>query len=83
MFLEARGLNTYYGKSHILQDVSLDVDRGEVVALIGRNGSGRSTTLKTIAGVTPPRSGTVTLDGRDITGLKPYTHRAPWRRVRA
>jgi branched-chain amino acid transport system ATP-binding protein len=73
MFLEARGLNTYYGKSHILQDVSLDVDRGEVVALIGRNGSGRSTTLKTIVGVTPPRSGTVTLDGRDITGLKPYT----------
>jgi len=73
MFLEARALNTYYGKSHILQDVSLDVDRGEVVALIGRNGSGRSTTLKTIAGVTPPRRGSVTLDGRDITGLKPYT----------
>lgn len=73
MFLEAHGLNTYYGKSHILQDVSVDVDRGEVVALIGRNGSGRSTTLKTIAGVTPPRSGTITLDGRNITGLKPYT----------
>lgn len=73
MFLEARGLNTYYGKSHILQDVSVDVDRGEVVALIGRNGSGRSTTLKTIVGVTPPRSGTVTLGGREITGLKPYT----------
>jgi branched-chain amino acid transport system ATP-binding protein len=73
MFLEARDLNTYYGKSHILQDVSVDVDRGEVVALIGRNGSGRSTTLKTIAGVTPPRRGTVTLDGKNITGMKPYT----------
>ncbi|MBV8170438.1 MAG: ABC transporter ATP-binding protein [Candidatus Eremiobacteraeota bacterium] len=73
MFLEARELNTYYGKSHVLQDVSVDVDRGEVVALIGRNGSGRSTTLKTIAGVTPPKRGSVTLDGRDITGMKPYT----------
>jgi branched-chain amino acid transport system ATP-binding protein len=73
MFLEAHGINTYYGKSHILQDVSIDVDRGEVVALIGRNGSGRSTTLKTIVGVTPPRSGTITLDGQNITGFKPYT----------
>ena len=73
MLLEAHGLNTYYGKSHVLQDVSVDVDRGEVVALIGRNGSGRSTTLKSIVGVTPPRSGTVTLAGRAINGLKPYT----------
>jgi branched-chain amino acid transport system ATP-binding protein len=72
MFLEARDLNTYYGKSHVLQDVSVDVDRGEVVALIGRNGSGRSTTLKTIMGVVPPRSGSVTLSGRNIAGLKPY-----------
>ena len=73
MLLEAHRLNTYYGKSHVLQDVSVDVDRGEVVALIGRNGSGRSTTLKSIVGVTPPRSGTVTLAGRAINGLKPYT----------
>jgi branched-chain amino acid transport system ATP-binding protein len=73
MLLEAHGLNTYYGKSHILQDVSVDVDRGEVVALLGRNGSGRSTTLKSVMGVAPPRSGTVTLAGRNITGLKPFT----------
>jgi branched-chain amino acid transport system ATP-binding protein len=73
MLLEARDLNTYYGKSHILQDVSLDVDRGEVVALLGRNGSGRSTTLKTIMGVVPPRRGSVTLGGRNITGLRSYS----------
>ncbi|HXM18043.1 MAG TPA: ABC transporter ATP-binding protein [Candidatus Tumulicola sp.] len=73
MLLEARDLNTYYGKSHILQDVSLDVDRGEVVALLGRNGSGRSTTLKSIMGVVPPRRGSVTLGGRNITGMRSYS----------
>lgn len=73
MLLEARDLNTYYGKSHILQDVSLDVDRGEVVALLGRNGSGRSTTLKSIMGVVPPRRGSVTLGGRTITGMRSYS----------
>jgi branched-chain amino acid transport system ATP-binding protein len=72
MLLEAHGLNSYYGKSHILQDVSVDVDRGEVVALLGRNGSGRSTTLKSIIGVVTVRAGSVTLGGRDITSLKPY-----------
>ena len=73
MLLEARTLNSYYGKSHILQDVSVDVDRGEVVALMGRNGSGRSTTLKSIVGIVTVRGGSVTLNGRDITGHKPYT----------
>jgi branched-chain amino acid transport system ATP-binding protein len=72
MLLEAHGLNSYYGKSHILQDVSVDVDRGEVVALLGRNGSGRSTTLKSIIGIVTVRAGSVTLAGRNITGLKPY-----------
>ena len=72
MLLEARNLDTYYGKSHVLQDVSVDVDRGEVVALLGRNGSGRSTTLKSICGVAPPRRGRVTLDGREITGLRSF-----------
>ncbi len=72
MLLEVHGLNTYYGKSHILQDVTVDVDRGEVVALLGRNGSGRSTTLKSIMGVTPPRSGTIKFAGRDIAGMKPF-----------
>lgn len=73
MLLEARKLNSYYGKSHILQDVSVDVDRGEVVALLGRNGSGRSTTLKSMMGVVTVRTGSVTLAGRDITGMKPYS----------
>ena len=72
MLLEARNLNSYYGKSHILQDVSVDVDRGEVVALLGRNGSGRSTTLKSIVGIVTIRGGSVKLADRDITGLKPY-----------
>jgi len=72
MLLEAHDLNSYYGKSHILQDVSVDVDRGEVVALLGRNGSGRSTTIKSIIGIVTVRSGSVTLGGRNITGLKPY-----------
>ena len=73
MLLEARNLNSYYGKSHILQDVSVDVDRGEVVALLGRNGSGRSTTLKSMMGIVSVRGGTISLDGRNITGHKPYS----------
>jgi branched-chain amino acid transport system ATP-binding protein len=72
MLLEVRNLNSYYGKSHVLQDVSVDVDRGEVVALLGRNGSGRSTTLKSMMGIVTVRSGSVTLAGRDITGMKPF-----------
>src|SRR3546814_11311983 len=55
--LEARSLNTYYGDSHILFDVSLRVERNEVVALLGRNGAGKSTTLKSLMGVVRPRSG--------------------------
>ena len=54
--LEARGLNSYYGDSHILFDVSLRVEKGEVVALLGRNGAGKSTTLKSLMGVVTPRS---------------------------
>jgi branched-chain amino acid transport system ATP-binding protein len=70
--LEAEGLNTYYGKSHILHDVSLTVAEGRITTLLGRNGAGKSTTLRSIVGLTPPRSGRVTLFGRDITGLPPY-----------
>src|SRR5690349_12584820 len=62
-------LHTYYGKSHILHGVSLAVGRGEVVGLLGRNGVGKSTTLKTIMGLTSPRQGRVTLDGKPITGM--------------
>ena len=72
MLLEATNLNTYYGESHALQDMSLSVDEGEVVALLGRNGMGKSTTMKTIMGLLKPRSGKVMFDGRDVTGLKPH-----------
>ncbi len=66
--LELENVNTYYGKSHILQNLSLTVGKGEVVALLGRNGSGRSTTLKTIIGVVPPRMGTIRFNGKTIQG---------------
>lgn len=64
--LEARDLQTYYGDSHVLQGVSLRVDAGEVVALLGRHGAGKTTTLRSIMGLTPPRHGTVTLRGQQI-----------------
>ncbi len=72
MLLEATNLNTYYGESHALQDMSLSVEDGEMVALLGRNGMGKSTTMKTIMGLLKPRSGKVIFDGRDITGMKPH-----------
>lgn len=72
MLLEAANLNTYYGESHALQDMSISVEEGEVVALLGRNGMGKSTTLKTIMGLLKPRSGKVVFDGRDLTGLRPH-----------
>jgi branched-chain amino acid transport system ATP-binding protein len=72
MLLEVTNLNTYYGQSHALQNMSLCVDEGEVVALLGRNGMGKSTTLKSIMGMLKPRSGEVVFDGRDITGLRPF-----------
>jgi branched-chain amino acid transport system ATP-binding protein len=62
-------LHTYYGKSHILHGVSLTVAPGEVVGLLGRNGVGKSTTLKTIMGLVPPSQGKVLLDGSPITGM--------------
>jgi branched-chain amino acid transport system ATP-binding protein len=65
-------LNSYYGDSHILFDVSLRVERNEVVALLGRNGAGKSTTLKSLMGVVTPRTGSVMLDGVDIAGRKSH-----------
>ena len=70
--LEVSGLNTYYGDSHILFDVALKVDRNEVVALLGRNGAGKSTTLKSLMGVVTPRAGSIILDGADIAGEKSH-----------
>jgi branched-chain amino acid transport system ATP-binding protein len=64
-------INTYYGTSHILHNVSFEVKDGEIVVLLGRNGVGKSTTLKSIMGIQPPRSGKVTLNGEDITRLTP------------
>jgi branched-chain amino acid transport system ATP-binding protein len=66
--LEVNGLNSYYGDSHILFDVNLKVEQHEVVALLGRNGAGKSTTLKSLMGVLTPRSGAILLDGKDIAG---------------
>jgi branched-chain amino acid transport system ATP-binding protein len=66
--LEVNGLNSYYGDSHILFDVALRVEAHEVVALIGRNGAGKSTTLKSLMGMVQPRSGAVIFDGEDVAG---------------
>jgi ABC-type branched-subunit amino acid transport system ATPase component len=66
--LELQGVNTFYGKSHILRDVAFDVHDREIVALLGRNGAGKSTLLKSIVGVTPPAAGRVTLSGRELAG---------------
>ncbi|WP_430505835.1 ABC transporter ATP-binding protein [Haloparvum sp. PAK95] len=66
--LSIEDVHAYYGESHVLQGVSLDVDEGEVVALIGRNGVGKTTTIRSILGLTPPREGTVRIHGEDVTG---------------
>jgi branched-chain amino acid transport system ATP-binding protein len=70
--LEVKGLNSYYGDSHILFDVDLRVEKNEVVALLGRNGAGKSTTLKSLMGVVTPRSGAIMFDGADIAGQKAH-----------
>jgi branched-chain amino acid transport system ATP-binding protein len=70
--LEVRDLNAYYGDSHILFDVSIRVERKEVVALLGRNGAGKSTTLKSLMGVVTPRTGSIVLDGMEIAGNKSH-----------
>jgi branched-chain amino acid transport system ATP-binding protein len=70
--IEVNGLNSYYGDSHILFDVALRVARHEVVALLGRNGAGKSTTLKSLMGVVTPRSGTIMFNGTDIAGRRSH-----------
>ena len=66
--LELEGVHTYYGESHILEGIDLAVEEGEIVALIGRNGVGKTTTLRSILQLTPPREGTVRFRGEDVTG---------------
>lgn len=70
--LDVTGLEAYYGPSHILFGVRLHVRRGEVVALLGRNGAGKSTTLKAIMGLVPPAAGRVLFQGEELTGEPPY-----------
>jgi branched-chain amino acid transport system ATP-binding protein len=72
--LRLEGINTYYGQMHILQNVNLEVGEGELVCLLGGNASGKSTTLKTILGIVPPRTGSIRLRGEDVTRL-PTAHR--------
>jgi branched-chain amino acid transport system ATP-binding protein len=67
--LEVQNVHTYYGNIHALKGISLEVDEGEIVTLIGANGAGKSTTLNTISGLTPPAEGRVTLGGQDITHM--------------
>ena len=72
MILEVDDIHTYYGESHALQGVSLNLQAGETVCLLGRNGAGKSTTLRSIIGLSTPRRGRVVFDGRDIAGLPAY-----------
>jgi branched-chain amino acid transport system ATP-binding protein len=70
--IELNKINTYYGLGHILHDLSLTVGESEVVALLGRNGAGKTTTMRSIAGLTPPRTGAIRYKGRDIAGLEAH-----------
>ncbi len=70
--LVVEDIHTYYGDSYVLHGVSLDVEKGTVVALLGRNGAGKTTTLKSIMGLVPPREGKILLKGEPITGRRPH-----------
>jgi branched-chain amino acid transport system ATP-binding protein len=71
-FLELDSVNTFYGRSHILFDVSLSVAKGEVVSLLGRNGAGKSTTFRSVIGLTAPQSGEVRFKGEKVNGLRAF-----------
>lgn len=70
--LQVQDIHTYYGESHALQGITIDLKAGETVCLLGRNGAGKSTTLKSIVGLTPARSGKIIFEGKDITKNAPY-----------
>lgn len=72
MVLEVTNINVYYGKSHVIHDVSLRVEQGEIVGLLGRNGVGKTTLLRSIIGLNPPRSGTIRYRNEHINGLPPH-----------
>ena len=69
--LEIKDIHTYYGKSHVLHGVSMEVKDGTVVTLLGRNGMGKTTTIRSIMGLTPPREGSITFNGTELVGLAP------------
>ncbi len=70
--LEVEAIHTYYGLSHILHSLSLTVEKGEIVCLLGRNGAGKSTTMRSIMGLTPPLRGKILFKGESIAGMKPF-----------
>ena len=70
--LEVQNVHAYYGKIHALKNVSIHIDKGEIVTLIGANGAGKSTTLRTMSGLLKPREGTIRLNGEDLTRCKPH-----------
>jgi branched-chain amino acid transport system ATP-binding protein len=72
VILEATGLNTYYGRSHILFEVNLNVSKGETVCLMGRNGAGKTTTFRSLMGLTPPKTGKIVIKGEDCTRMPPF-----------
>src|SRR5512142_2436799 len=72
MMLELKDVHTYYGNIHALKGISLNVDRGEIVTLIGSNGAGKTTTLRTIQGINRPRAGTISLEGEELEKLPPH-----------
>jgi branched-chain amino acid transport system ATP-binding protein len=72
MFLEVKNINTFYDVFHAIFDVSLSIEQGEVVCLLGRNGAGKTTTLTSIIGLNPPRTGVIEFKGARLNGMKPY-----------
>jgi len=70
--LEVQNINSYYGKIHALKDVSISIEKGEVVTIIGANGAGKSTMLRTTSGLLKPRTGSIRLEGEDLTQLRPH-----------
>ena len=72
LLLEIKNINTFYGPSHVLFDVSLSVERGDAVGLLGRNGAGKSTTMKSIIGLVPPANGQILYRGRNLVGMPPH-----------
>jgi len=70
--LELNDIHTYYGRSHILQGVSMNLQKGEVICLLGRNGAGKTTTLRSIMGFTPPKKGSIRFEGVDLAKMPPY-----------